>query len=138
MTLDSTIAAMYASMCFEPGEQPDWRAHGELFAPAARLVRVTDDGVFEFDPETFRRDLQRMIASGTLTSFWEGELRRETREFGGIAHVLSWYATRSSRHGEVTGRAIKSIQLFQQNDRWRISAMIWRRESATFTLGDDP
>jgi hypothetical protein len=90
-------------MCFEEGGHPDWDRHAELFAQSARLVRVNDDGVFEFDLQSFRRDLERMISSGALRAFWEGEISRETRRFGDVAHVLSCYETRSSRDGEPLG-----------------------------------
>lgn len=121
---------MYASMCFEPGQQPQWERHAELFAPAARLVRVNDAGVFEFDPKSFRDDLEGKIASGAIPSFWEGEISREEKVFGEIAHVLSVYETRPSRDAAEAGRAVKSIQLFNRDGRWWISAMIWRRETS--------
>ncbi len=126
--LDSIIAAMYESVCFEAGGRPDHATYSEIFAPDARLVRITDDGVFEFDKESYRANLDAMIDSGELPSFWEGELWRETRQFGEMAHVLSAYETRSSRHGEVLNRGVNSIQLFSRDGRWWISAMIWRRE----------
>ena len=133
-SLDDVIASMYASLCFEEGQQPDWPAFMDLFAADARLVRVNDDGVFAFDPRTFRDDLERMIASGTLRSFWEGEVSRETDVFGDVAHVLSFYEARSSRDGALLGPAVKSIQLFRQNGRWSISAMLWRREGRLVKL----
>lgn len=127
MTIDHVIHAMYESMCFEAGGRPQWERHAEIFAPNARLVRVNDEGVFEFDPRTFREDLERKISTGTITSFWEGELSRETREFGNMAHVLSVYETRTSRDSATLDHAVKSIQLFKRERRWWISAMIWRR-----------
>jgi len=125
--MDEIIRALYASVSFEVGERPNWDMQGEIFAPDARLVRVNDQGVFEMNPRTFREGLEAMIDSGTLASFWEGEVSREVREFGDIAHVLSVYETRASRDGAVINRAIKSIQLFKREGRWWISAMIWRR-----------
>jgi hypothetical protein len=133
-SLDDVIAAMYRSLCFEEGQRPDWPAFLELFAADARLVRVNDDGVFAFDPRTFRDNLETMIASGTLRSFWEGEVSRETEVFGDIAQVLSFYEARSSRDGALLGPAVKTIQLFQQNGRWWISAMLWRREGRVVKL----
>jgi len=126
--LDTIIARMYAGFCFEAGQRPDWKTQDEIFAPGARMVRVNDDGVFAFDLGSFRRDFDRMIDSGEMPSFWEGELWRETHLFGDVAHVLSAYEMRRSRGGEVLNRAVKSIQLFKQDGRWRVSAMIWRRE----------
>lgn len=121
MTLDETIAAMYASFSFEEGARPNWALQAEIFAPGARLVRVNDDGVFEFDLASFRKNLEQMIDSGAMTSFSEREVRHETQEFGDVAHVLSEYET-------PLFRAVKSIQLFRRDGRWWISAMIWRRD----------
>jgi hypothetical protein len=128
MNLDEVIAAMYASFSFEEGEQPDWKLQAEIFAPGARLVRVNDDGVFEFDLASFQKNLQGMIDSGALTSFWESETQREVQDFGDVAHVLSEYETRQTRNGPPLCRAVKSIQLFRRDGRWWISAMIWRRD----------
>lgn len=125
--MDEIIRALYAAVSFEVGERPNWELQSEIFAPDARLVRVNDQGVFEMNPRTFREGLEGMIDSGTLASFWEGEVSREVREFGDIAQVLSVYETRASRDGAVINRAIKSIQLFKRDGRWWISAMIWRR-----------
>src|ERR1041385_9109972 len=113
--LDQVITSMYASMCFDEGEEPAWSQHSELFAPGARLVRINDEGVFAFDLRTFRENIESMISSGMLSSFWEGEVSRETRVFGDVAHVLSCYETRTSSNGTPLGRAVKSIQLFQEH-----------------------
>lgn len=137
MTVDEVIAAMYESMGFNRGEHPDWERQSELFAPEARLVRVNDDGVFEFTVRSFRDDLEKKIASGAIASFWEKELWHDVREFGDIAHVLSVYETYASRDAEPLGRAVKSIQMFRQSGRWWISAMIWRREGTGFRLASE-
>ena len=126
--LDTIISAMYAGFSFEASQRPDWKTADDVFAPGARLVRVNDDGVFAFDLVSFRRDFDRMIDSGEMPSFWEGEIWRETQMFGDVAHVLSGYEMRRSRGGELLSRAVKSIQLFEQDGRWWVSAMIWRRE----------
>src|SRR4051794_13791841 len=97
--LDDVIGRMYAGFCFEAGTRPDWGAQ-DVFAPDARLIRVNDRGVFPFDVDGFRNDLERMIDSGELPSFWEGEIWRVTRTFGDMAHVLSAYEMRRSRDGE--------------------------------------
>jgi hypothetical protein len=134
MTLDEIIAEMYDSICFEPEERPDWNRQAAIFALDARMVRVNDDGIFEFDLEEYRVDFERMIDNGTMPSFWEGEIWRETRDFGDVAHVLSAYETRHTRAGEVVNRGVNSIQLYRRGDRWWISAMIWRREGREFQI----
>lgn len=126
--LDSVIAEMYASVCFEKGQRPDWNRSAAIFAPGARLVRVHDGGVFEFDDESYRKNFEAMIDSGEMPSFWEAELWRRTDLFEDVAHVLSGYQSRRSRDGDLLGRGVNSIQLFRRDGRWWISAMIWRRE----------
>ena len=136
MNLDDVIAEMYASICFEEGQRPDWSRQTAIFAPDARLVRVTDEGVFEFDLASYRQNLEAKIDSGAMTSFWEAEIWRETRQFGEVAHVLSAYEARRSRNDEVLNRGVNSIQLFRREDRWLISAMLWRREGRDVRIPD--
>jgi hypothetical protein len=136
--LDEVIGAMYQSVCYEPGGHPDWKLEDEIFAPGARLVRINDEGVFEFDRESYRTNLESMIATGALPSFWEGELWRETRLFGDMAHVLSGYESRPTRSGPLLNRGVNSIQLFRRNGRWWISAMIWRREGRDVHISTSP
>ena len=138
MSLDAVIAEMYDSICFAAGHRPEWQRQSQIFAPGARLVRITDDGIFEFDLQSYREGIERMIDSGELPSFWEGELWRETREFGEMAHVLSAYETRRARNGEVLNRGVNSIQLFRRDGRWWISALLWRREGRTIQIPDSP
>ena len=126
--LDSVIAAMYASVCYEKGGHPDWETEAQIFAPGARMVRINDTGVYEFDLQSYRTNFEEMIASGELPSFWEGEIWRETEQFDDMAHVLSAYETRRSPDGPVFNRGVNSIQLFCRDGHWWISAMIWRRE----------
>jgi hypothetical protein len=135
MSIDRVIAEMYDIVSFEPGERPDWRRQDAIFAPDARLVRVNDDGVFEFGLRSYRENFEAMIDSGAMTSFWEVEIWRETRQFGDVAHVLSAYEARRKRGGEVLHRGVNSIQMFQRDGRWQISAMIWRRDGKDVHIG---
>ncbi|HET8773905.1 MAG TPA: hypothetical protein VFP80_08950, partial [Thermoanaerobaculia bacterium] len=124
-TIDETIAALYESVCFEEGQLPDWSWQEKAFAPGARLVRVTDDGVFEFDLPAYRANIEALIDSGAVTSFWEAETSRETRELGPDAvHVFSAYEARRSRGGAFLYSGVNSIQLFRRDGRWWVSAMI--------------
>jgi hypothetical protein len=134
MSIDSVIAEMYGMVSFEPGTRPDWTRQPDIFVPGARLVRVNDEGVFDFNPETFRGNFESMIDSGILPSFWEAEIWRETHLFANVAHVLSAYETRWTRAGDVINRGVNSIQLFERDGDWWISAMIWRRDGKTIQI----
>ena len=133
-SIDDIIKAMYETVSYEAGSHPDWKTENEIFAPDARLVRMNDSGVFEFDLKSYRTDFERMIASGEMPSFWEGEIWRRTDLFGDMAHVLSAYESRHSRDGAFINRGVNSIQLFQRDGSWWISAMIWRRDGATVRI----
>src|SRR3982750_2658985 len=111
--LDRIIEEMYAQVSFEPGTRPDWRRQRELFVPHARLVRINDNGVFEFTLDEYERDFEKMIDSGVLPSFWEAEIWRDTFLLGNMAHVLSAYEARHQRGGEIINRGVNSIQLFR-------------------------
>jgi hypothetical protein len=138
-SLDDVITEMYDIVSFEPGQRPDWSRQENIFAPGARLVRVNDSGVYEFDVAGFQKNFEAMMASGELPSFWEAEIWRETRVFGDVAQVLSAYQTRRSRGGEFLNRGVNSFHLFLRDGHWWISAMIWRREGATVRIpGDTP
>lgn len=139
--LDRVIDEMYAQVSFEAGQRPDWKRQRAIFAPGARMVRMNDDGVFEFTLDEYEKDFEKMIDSGTMPSFWEGEIWRDTFILGNMAHVLSAYETRRTRGGEVLNRGVNSIQLFRNEKsaeprRWWISAMIWRREGANVRIPD--
>jgi len=127
-SLDEIVEEMYAQVSFERGQRPDWRRQREIFAPGARMVRINDDGVFEFTRDAYERDFDRMIDSGAMPSFWEAEIWRDTFQIGNMAHLLSAYEARRERGGEIHHHGVNSIQLFQTDGRWWISAMIWRRE----------
>src|SRR4051794_21568758 len=120
-TIDEVIASMYAQISFEPGEKPQLDRQREIFASHARMVRITDEGVFVFTAGEYAEDFQRMIDSGAMPSFWEGELWRETFLAGDMAHVLSAYETRRERAGGMITRGVNSIQMFQRDGDWWIS-----------------
>ena len=137
-TLDEIITAMYETVTYEKGSHPDWEREKQIFAPGARMVRMNDSGVYEFDLKTYRTDFERMIAQNELPSFWEAEIWRESRVFGDMAHVLSAYETKRTPDGPVINRGVNSIQLFRKDGRWWISAMIWRREGETVKIPTQP
>lgn len=119
---------MYSSISFEPGARPDWSRTREIFAADARMMRITDRGMFVFDGASYIDDIEAKIASAELPSFWEAEIWRETREFGEMAHVLSAYESKTSRDGEFLARGVNSIQMFRDASGWHIGAMTWRRD----------
>jgi hypothetical protein len=47
------------------------------------------------------------------------------------------YEARSAQNAPVLFRAVKSMQLFERNGTWLISAMLWRREGRGLVMPHD-
>lgn len=124
--LESVIAANYASISFEEGEDPDWSLDRTLFAPGARLTRVSRDRIDSMDPDEYRHQFEAIRAERGWTSFWEGEIESKVDVFGGIAHVASRYEARpSAASSEILGAGVNSIQLIHRDDGWKIFSVLW-------------
>lgn len=61
--------------------------------------------------------------------FYEIETARKINIFGNIAHVWSIYeARRAPDADELDRRGINSIQLYKDENGWRVISMIWDNE----------
>lgn len=126
MRIESVIAANYASISFEKGQDPDWSLDRTLFAPGARLTRVFREGIASMDPDEYRHQFEAIRQERGWTSFWEGEIDSKIDVFGGIAHVASRYEARSSAGAsEVLGSGVNSIQLIRRDEGWKIFSILW-------------
>lgn len=130
-SLDSIIRALYDSISFRAGEQPDSNRLRSLFMPGAQLVHVKTDVVDTMDVETFINRLIQQIQAGSLTEFIEAELARRTETFGNIAQVFSTFETRLvTDYRSSSARGINSIQLMRYGDRWWITNLLWDDEQS--------
>lgn len=129
-SIDAIIRALYESICFEPGGQPDWERLRSLFSQGARLVKVSDDGTEDHDFDTFFGNVREQLASGELRSFDEREIHRHVDEYIPIAHVFSTYEAREApSDDEPLFRGVNSIQLRHEADRWWVVTVLWVDES---------
>ena len=120
---------MYDAISFEPGEMPDWDADRKIFAPEARLIRLSASSTESFQLDEYMANVERMVRAGELPSFHEIEIARREEVYGDIAHVWSTYeGRRSPSDPELITRGINSIQLVRREGRWRIVSMTWFRE----------
>jgi hypothetical protein len=145
-SLDAIVNALYASLSFETGKQPDWPRFRSLFDPAALMVRVdprltrqhADTGTRPDQPpvrissvDDFIARLTATIESGSLTEFSERELTRGTEVFGDLAAVFSTY---ERSIGEEVRRGINSLQLVKDGERWWVISISWADEIEHCTL----
>lgn len=135
-SLDAIVNALYASVSFAPGSQPDWTRFCSLFDRDAILVRV-DAGGDAGQPrasaiEDYVARTDAAIASGALTAFDERELSRRTEVFADLAQVFSTYE-RSIEAGEAH-RGINAVQLVKGQGRWWIVSITWTDETEATAL----
>lgn len=132
-SLDAIVNALYASVSFEVGAEPDWARFRSLFDPAALMVRVDprlerspDEPVVRVSSiEEYVARTTAAIESGALTAFTERELTRRTEVFGDVAAVFSTYE-RSA--GQDMRRGINAFQLVKDGDRWWVISISWTDE----------
>ncbi len=130
-SLDSLLKAFYESLTFPEGSGPDWDRFRNLFASAAvPLIRTTPGALLITDLNGFLDNFGLRIKSGSLNSFFEGEVFRKTEIYGNIAQVVSTY-----RKGMNTAdpqkfvRGINSLQVFFKDGRWWIASLMWQDET---------
>jgi hypothetical protein len=133
--LSQTLQSMYRVISFAEGNEPDWDGMMQVFAPNARLTRITPERVEHFDLESFQLMAQEMLDLGIYTGFYEHEVARRAEIFGSLAHVLSVYETkRSASAARCLGRGVNSIQLLWQDGSWRVLSLLWDEETSSNPL----
>lgn len=127
--IDELIAAFYQVISFEEGGSPDWARMRTLFSPHARITRITPEGTDYYDLDGFQEMAKEALELGLYTRFYEVEVRRDERMFGGLAHVLSAYETKQTPQSvEPFARGVNSLQLIREGDDWKVLSLFWDEE----------
>jgi len=129
----------YAVISFEDGGTPDWARMAGLFAPDARITRITPEAIDYLDLSGFRNLAEELIEVGAFTSFFEKEVARRTDRYGKVMHVASAYETRISELADdYIERGINSLQVIRDGDQWRILSLCWDDHAPFNTAGLRP
>lgn len=124
--LEEAIARLYEVISFSEGGAPDWAGMRTLFAPGAKIIRVTPEAVDTLDLPAFEAMFTELLDAGAVLSFFEYETARRVELFGCVAHVLSSYETKRAPDAlSPFGRGINSIQLLWTRDRWSVVSLFW-------------
>jgi hypothetical protein len=124
--LDEAIQRLYEVISFSEGGTPDWSGMRALFAPGARITRVTPEAVDALDLPGFEAMFTELLDCGAVLSFVELETARRVEFFGSVAHVLSAYETKRAADALTPfGRGINSIQLLWTGDKWSVVSLLW-------------
>lgn len=134
-SLDAIVNALYASLSFGTGGQPNWTRFRSLFDPAALMVRVDvrhahlrpdEPPVRISSIDDYVTRTTAAIESGSLPEFSERELTRRTEVFGDLAAVFSTYERSVA---EDVRRGINSLQLVKDGERWWVISVSWADET---------
>ncbi len=137
--VNALIDSLYASISFDPGEDPDWDRARSFFLPEAVLVfaprgpgsvRVMDvDGwVQDFADFYEERDI-------ATTGFGETIAGREVTVWGNIAHAFVVFEPRIGTDPESpTVPGLDSIELVRHDGRWWVAAITSQHASAELPI----
>ena len=132
-SVDSIVAALYASVSHAPDASPDFERMRGIFLYVGMLVppakpgeeiKVTDvDGSAErYQKSVAARKEKAEAASG----FFEREIARRADCFGNVCQVFSTYESRHTASDATPfQRGINSIQLVRDGKRWWIASVAW-------------
>lgn len=133
-TLDGVITALYESVSFPPGRQPDYGRLRTLFHPDARIVPPRTEkgsGLEVLDLDSFiTSSAEHVVTSGLeRLGFHEREVARRTSAFGTMVHLFSTYESRHTVNDPAPfQRGINSIQLVKDAHRFWVLSILWEAE----------
>ncbi|CUS46889.1 MAG: hypothetical protein V4610_09510 [Pseudomonadota bacterium] len=114
-----------------PAGPRDWSRQSTTFHEDSRQMRtwIDADGkpaIRIMSRDGYAADTAPFFAEN---DFYEIETARKINIFGNIAHVWSIYeARRAPDADELDRRGINSIQLYKDENGWRVISMIWDNE----------
>ena len=121
-SVDAIMEALYDTISFGPGEEPDWDRLRSLFLEDGSLVPPRDPS----EDSTQILGIEALKERG----FRETEISRRTDTFANVAHILSIYEGRFSDHdGAFDTRGVNSVQLLFEKDRWWVIGIVWADET---------
>ncbi len=129
-SIDAIVKALYESITFREEKRPNLERLRSLFTPKAPFIRITQGAVNKMDLDSFLSSFRERIKTGTMKSFYEGEISRKTHAFESIAQVFTTYNKGiNTKDPKSMVRGINSIQLFHDGQRWWISSILWQDET---------
>jgi len=130
-TLEAIVKALYESVSFSPGRQPDYTRFRSLFHPDSRVIppkAEKSSSLVVMDVETFiTRSREHVVTTGLeRKGFFEREIARRVESFGILVHIFSTYESRHrAQDPDPIQRGINSIQLVKDAHRWWIVSILW-------------
>jgi hypothetical protein len=126
-SVESIVAALYASLSHAPGAAPDFERLRTIFLYVGMVVPPTRRASGEIDVSDVDGLADRYRANPThKEGLSEREIARRTDCFGNVCQVFSTYEARHlPSDPKPFERGIQSIQLVRDGRRWWIASVAW-------------
>ncbi|MDQ2977776.1 MAG: nuclear transport factor 2 family protein [Acidobacteriota bacterium] len=136
VSVDSILAALYASVSHPSDREADWARLREICLPVGMFIppkKPTEDLFTVLDVDGFQERVRKgaatLKAKGEPTGFEEREIARRADCFGNVCQIFSTYEGRRAPSDEKPFvRGINSIQLVRDGKRWWIASVVWDTE----------
>ncbi len=136
VSVDSIVAALYASVSHPPDAAPDFERMRAIFLYVGMLVApnrpgqdITGADVDGFEGRWQRNAAARKEKGESTQGFFEREIARRTDCFGNVCQVFSTYESRhTASDAKPFERGVNSIQLVRDGKRWWIASVAWDAE----------
>jgi hypothetical protein len=141
-TIEGVIAALYRSVSFEAGGEPDWQLLRFLLLPDAVLAQPVQgsDQIELLGLEEYISRFKQALDSSTLrkTGFLGTVAQVSTTVYGRLAHGLVVFEARTDPASkEPFGRGVESIQLVRTGGRWWIASIATEFERPGLLIPED-
>jgi hypothetical protein len=135
-SVDSIVAALYASVSHAPDASPDFDRMRAIFLYVGMFVppvrpgqEITGSDVDGFISRFERSAAARKEKAEPAQGFFEREIARKVDCFGNVCQVFSTYESRhTASDAKPFERGVNSIQLVNDGKRWWIASVAWDAE----------
>jgi hypothetical protein len=132
-SIESILAAVYASISGPKGKARDWNRFRSLFVPGARLIPTFKRPRGDFSSRVLTPE-EFIASSGKFMEeqgFIEHSIANHVETYANIAQVFSVYEGRhDTADPKPFVRGINSIQLMNDGKRWWVVTIFWQAEDA--------
>ena len=127
--IDVLVQSFFAVFDNRDGRRPRLGELHELCLPECVITKSEPSGLAVMGIEAFIAPRAELLMGGRLVDFFEEEIAGRTDLFGGVAQRISVYRKSGVLDGMAfSARGVKTLQLVQAADGWRISAVAWEDE----------
>jgi len=133
-TIDGLVKALFESLSFTIGAQPDYNRLRTLFHPQGQVVppRSEKDAQSEsIELEIYiRQSVESIVFSGLeRKGFIISEIARRMQSYGALGQVFSTFEVHHLPNDpNPIQRGIYSVQLLREKQRWSILSLTWDLE----------